>query len=114
MEKDEIRTSCLGFGDAYNENILAAMSKVGQGQLHDADSPNDREAQLLSPPDQYDISTPSRKGLGRCFANARGTAKNENYLIEKLVLIHLREKRFVSGFQGDADPVCGSNDVELH
>ena len=39
MEKDEIRTSCLGFGDGYNENILAAMSKVGQGQLHDADSP---------------------------------------------------------------------------
>jgi Ca-activated chloride channel family protein len=39
LEKDEIRTSCLGFGDAYNENILAAMSKVGHGQLHDADSP---------------------------------------------------------------------------
>src|SRR5260221_1959252 len=39
MEKDEIRTSCLGFGDSYNESILAAMSKVGQGQLHDADSP---------------------------------------------------------------------------
>ncbi|HYZ73315.1 MAG TPA: VWA domain-containing protein [Chthoniobacterales bacterium] len=39
LEKDEIRTSCLGFGDGYNENILANMSKVGQGQLHDADSP---------------------------------------------------------------------------
>jgi Ca-activated chloride channel family protein len=39
LEKDEIRTSCLGFGDHYNENILAAMSKVGQGQLHDTDSP---------------------------------------------------------------------------
>jgi Ca-activated chloride channel family protein len=39
LEKDEIRTSCLGFGDGYNEHILAAMSKVGQGQLHDADSP---------------------------------------------------------------------------
>jgi hypothetical protein len=39
LEKDEIRTSCLGFGDGYNEKILAAMSKVGQGQLHDADSP---------------------------------------------------------------------------
>jgi Ca-activated chloride channel family protein len=38
LEKDEIRTSCPGFGDGYNENILAAMSKVGQGQLHDADS----------------------------------------------------------------------------
>jgi hypothetical protein len=39
LEKDEIRTSCLGFGDGYNENILASMSKVGQGQIHDADSP---------------------------------------------------------------------------
>jgi hypothetical protein len=39
FQKDEIRTSCLGFGDHYNENVLAAMSKVGQGQLHDADSP---------------------------------------------------------------------------
>jgi Ca-activated chloride channel homolog len=39
LEKDEIRTSCLGFGDSYNENILVAMSKVRQGQLHDADSP---------------------------------------------------------------------------
>jgi hypothetical protein len=39
LEKDEIRTSCLGFGDGYNEKILAAMSKVGHGQLHDADSP---------------------------------------------------------------------------
>jgi Ca-activated chloride channel family protein len=39
LEKDEIRTSCLGFGDGYNEHVLAAMSKVGQGQLHDADSP---------------------------------------------------------------------------
>jgi Ca-activated chloride channel family protein len=39
LDKDEIRTSCLGFGDGYNENILAAMSKIGQGQLHDTDSP---------------------------------------------------------------------------
>src|SRR5258708_27089690 len=39
LEKEEMRTSWLGFGDGYNENILAAMSKVGQGQLHDADSP---------------------------------------------------------------------------
>ena len=39
LEKDEIRASCLGFGDGSNENMLAAMSKVEQGQLHDADSP---------------------------------------------------------------------------
>jgi Ca-activated chloride channel family protein len=36
--KDGIRTSCLGFGDSYNEEILMAMSGVGHGQLHDADS----------------------------------------------------------------------------
>jgi Ca-activated chloride channel family protein len=36
--KDGIRTACLGFGDAYNEEILAAVSAVGHGQLHDADS----------------------------------------------------------------------------
>ena len=36
--KDGIRTSCLGFGDSYNEEILLAISRVGNGQLHDADS----------------------------------------------------------------------------
>jgi Ca-activated chloride channel homolog len=36
--KDGIRTACLGFGDAYHEEVLAAMSAVGHGQLHDADS----------------------------------------------------------------------------
>jgi Ca-activated chloride channel family protein len=38
FRKDGIRTSCLGFGDSYNEEILLAMSGVGHGQLHDADS----------------------------------------------------------------------------
>jgi Ca-activated chloride channel family protein len=37
-DKDGIRTACLGFGDSCNEEILAAMSAVGHGQLHDADS----------------------------------------------------------------------------
>jgi hypothetical protein len=36
--KDGIRTGCLGFGNSYNEQVLAAMSAVGRGQLHDADS----------------------------------------------------------------------------
>jgi Ca-activated chloride channel homolog len=36
--KDGIRTGCLGFGNSYNEEIMAAMSAVGHGQLHDADS----------------------------------------------------------------------------
>jgi Ca-activated chloride channel family protein len=38
FRKDGIRTACLGFGNSYNEQILAAMSAVGHGQLHDADS----------------------------------------------------------------------------
>jgi hypothetical protein len=36
--KEGIRTSCLGFGDSYNEEVLSAMSGVGHGQLHDTDS----------------------------------------------------------------------------
>ena len=39
LERDGIRTSCLGFGAGYNEDVLAVMSKVGHGRLHDADSP---------------------------------------------------------------------------
>ena len=39
FSKDAIRTSCLGFGDDYNEEILATMSLVGNGQLNDTDSP---------------------------------------------------------------------------
>jgi Ca-activated chloride channel family protein len=38
FSKDGIRTACLGLADTYNEEILAAMSSVGHGQLHDADS----------------------------------------------------------------------------
>jgi Ca-activated chloride channel homolog len=36
--KDGIRTGCLGFGNSYNEQVLAAMSAVGHGQHHDAAS----------------------------------------------------------------------------
>jgi hypothetical protein len=39
LSKDAIRTSCLGFGDDYNEVFLAIMRSVGDGQLHDADLP---------------------------------------------------------------------------
>jgi hypothetical protein len=47
--KDGIRTSCLGFGDSYNEEILLAMSGVGHGQLHDADSvDNSRRSWLMN------------------------------------------------------------------
>ncbi len=39
LEKEQIRTSCLGFGDGYNEDLLDQLSKVAAGALHDAASP---------------------------------------------------------------------------
>jgi ADP-ribosylglycohydrolase/uncharacterized protein YegL len=39
LEKERLRTSCLGFGDEYNEDLLNELSKVAAGALHDADSP---------------------------------------------------------------------------
>ena len=39
LEKDTIRTSCLGFGDAYAEDILRQLAKTSGGDFHDADSP---------------------------------------------------------------------------
>lgn len=39
LEKNLIRTSCLGFGDDYNEDLLAALASATNGQFYDADSP---------------------------------------------------------------------------
>ncbi|MEO6752368.1 MAG: VWA domain-containing protein, partial [Chthoniobacteraceae bacterium] len=39
LEKERIRTSCLGFGDEYNEDLLNELSKAASGALHDAASP---------------------------------------------------------------------------
>lgn len=39
LEKENIRTACLGFGDHYNEDLLADLSRVAGGALHDAASP---------------------------------------------------------------------------
>jgi Ca-activated chloride channel family protein len=39
LEKDQVRTSCLGFGDGYNEDLLVALAGVTNGQFHDAASP---------------------------------------------------------------------------
>ncbi len=39
LEKDAVRTSCLGFSDGYNEDLLEAMAGAAGGALHDADSP---------------------------------------------------------------------------
>lgn len=39
LEKERIRTACLGFGDGYNEDLLDELSKAAAGALHDAASP---------------------------------------------------------------------------
>ena len=39
LEAHGIRTSCLGFGDSYNEDLLSALSQVTGGQFYDAESP---------------------------------------------------------------------------
>lgn len=40
LEKNRVRTSCLGFGDGYNEDLLAEMAKRSSGAFHNA---NDAE-----------------------------------------------------------------------
>jgi len=39
LEQDGVRTSCLGFGDEYNEDLMADLAKATNGQFYDADSP---------------------------------------------------------------------------
>lgn len=36
LEADGVRTSVLGFGDDYDENLLSAMASAGHGEFHDA------------------------------------------------------------------------------
>lgn len=40
LEKNAIRTSCLGFGEGYNEDLLDAMAKATGGALHNANQPD--------------------------------------------------------------------------
>jgi Ca-activated chloride channel family protein len=39
LEQDVVRTSCLGFGDNYNEDLMAELARATNGQFYDADSP---------------------------------------------------------------------------
>jgi len=39
LEQDAVRTSCLGFGDEYNEDLMAELARATNGQFYDADSP---------------------------------------------------------------------------
>ncbi len=38
-ERSNIRTSCLGFGDEYTEDLLRAMASASGGEQHDANNP---------------------------------------------------------------------------
>jgi Ca-activated chloride channel family protein len=40
LENDQIRTSCLGFGDQYNEDLLTEMANVSSGNFYDVESPD--------------------------------------------------------------------------
>ena len=40
LEQDNVRTSCLGFGDNYNEDLMAELARATNGQFYDADSPD--------------------------------------------------------------------------
>jgi Ca-activated chloride channel family protein len=39
LETDRVRTTCLGFGDDYVEDLLRQLAKVSGGDFFDADSP---------------------------------------------------------------------------
>jgi Ca-activated chloride channel homolog len=39
LEKQQVRTSCLGFGAQYNEDLMSMMAQATGGQFYDADSP---------------------------------------------------------------------------
>lgn len=39
LETDGVRTSCLGFGNDYNEDLMAECARVTGGQFYDAQSP---------------------------------------------------------------------------
>ncbi len=38
LQADRIRTACLGFGDSYNEDLLAQLSRTTHGEFYDANS----------------------------------------------------------------------------
>lgn len=40
LERDGIRTSCLGFGDAYDQDLLTRLAGVTNGEFHDASAPD--------------------------------------------------------------------------
>jgi hypothetical protein len=39
LEHDRIRTSCLGFGEAYDEDLMSELARCTNGQFYDATNP---------------------------------------------------------------------------
>jgi Ca-activated chloride channel homolog len=39
LQQQKVRTSCLGFGANYNEDLMTTMAQVSGGQFYDADAP---------------------------------------------------------------------------
>lgn len=39
LERERIRTACLGFGEGYNEDLLDELAKAAAGSLHNATTP---------------------------------------------------------------------------
>jgi len=39
LEQDQVRTSCLGFGSKYNEDLMTTMAQASSGQFYDAEAP---------------------------------------------------------------------------
>jgi Ca-activated chloride channel family protein len=37
LQQHQVRTSCLGFGEHYNEDLMTAMAQASGGQFYDAD-----------------------------------------------------------------------------
>ncbi len=48
LEQDKVRTSCLGFGAGYNEDLMGEMSRITGGQFYDAQSPEQLPAIFAS------------------------------------------------------------------
>lgn len=40
LEQDRIRTSCLGLGDGYDEDLMSSLAQATNGQFYDVDSPD--------------------------------------------------------------------------
>lgn len=40
LEQKFVRTSCLGFGENYNEDLMAELARATNGQFYDAESPD--------------------------------------------------------------------------